>query len=205
MNGGRQPDPSARTRALGRFVAIVKDGVSRRVDSLVERVLLRSNSVGESDERSATTDDADEDTLEVLEQYGFASSIPAGALGIAIAVGADPDHRVVLGFESISGRPATGDGEVAVWAKSGAHVILKANGDIELRPKAGSKVYSGGTVGTEPVAKATSTRAELDKIITLLKTWTVVPNDGGQALKNAAILAFPDGAADVGSTTTEVV
>ena len=71
--------------------------------------------------------------VEHFQHYGFTSVPEPGAQAIALAVGGNRGHLVVI---------ATGDrrhrkkdmqpGEVAVYHKAGGHVYFKVNGDLEL-------------------------------------------------------------------------
>lgn len=62
-------------------------------------------------------------------------------------------------------------------------------------------VYLGaaGAALTDPVALATVARAELQKLVTALKSVVIVPQDGGATLTAAVELAFPGPVADFGA------
>ena len=73
--------------------------------------------------------------------YGFASQPSAGTQGVVVFVGASAP--VVLG-ESAKSAPTLADGEVKIYAKGGASVHLKANGDVLVKPGSGGRVELGG-------------------------------------------------------------
>jgi phage baseplate assembly protein V len=91
--------------------------------------------------------------VEVLEQYGFTSAPPAGAEGVALAVGGDGSHHVVLGLGNRSLRlTGLASGEVALYSEHGQQVVLKASGDIVVVPDTGGNVYLGQDGATKKVA-----------------------------------------------------
>ena len=76
-----------------------------------------------------------------FQPWGFASMPEAGKQVLVVFVGASAPG--VLG-ESAKGAPALGDGEVKIYAKGGASVHLKANGDVLVTPGSAGKVELGG-------------------------------------------------------------
>lgn len=201
----RKAEPEARTRALRRLVEKLLMRVEVRIDEMVGWVKLRSSAGQQGKVPTIVSDDDDAERLTVAEQYGVASSPPAGAKGLAIAVGAEQEQRVIVGVVSPSGRPATDSNEVVLWSSAGQRIHLMANGDILLEPAAGRKVYVGGTGGEAP-AKATVTRSELTKLVAAIKSVTIVAGDGGASIKTAVTAAFPlpDPVADLAAERVEV-
>lgn len=111
--------------------------------------------------------------LESIQHFGFASNPALGAEAIAVNVGADPGHSVVIASQHKDYQPRNlAEGEVCLYTKDGIKVHCKADGITY--------------VGDEPsdfAANATKVDAEFQRIWNMLSTWVVVPNDGGQALK----------------------
>ena len=78
-----------------------------------------------------------------FQPWGFASQPSAGTQGVVVFVAASQSAPVVLG-ESAKDAPALADGEVKIYAKGGASVHLKANGDVLVKPGSGGRVELGG-------------------------------------------------------------
>ena len=72
--------------------------------------------------------------------YGFASQ-PSAKPWLVVFVGAVPP--CVLG-ESAKGALALASAEVKIYAKGGASVHVKANGDVLVKPGSGGRVELGG-------------------------------------------------------------
>ncbi len=82
---------------------------------------------------------------ELFQHYGFTSAPLAGAEYIAIPVGGDSKHTVVIASEDARYRVSLQDGEVAIYSDEGDHVHLKRGRVIEVNTetllvKAGTKV-----------------------------------------------------------------
>ena len=92
-------------------------------------------------------------------------------VSVVVAQGA----RVRIGFEN--GSPS--DPFASLWDTDAAFVTINL----------------GLASNTEFVALADKTDTELGKILSLLQTWTTVPNDGGAALKIAALAVSLDSVA----------
>ena len=73
--------------------------------------------------------------------WGFASLPEARKQALVVFVGASAPG--VLG-ESTKVAPALGAGEVKIYAKGGASVHVKANGDVLVKPGSGGRVELGG-------------------------------------------------------------
>ena len=91
--------------------------------------------------------------LERMQEYGFTSVPLPGAEATVLFVGGRRDHGIVVAVDDRRHRK-TGlqPGEVAVYNNAGAHVLLKADGSIEVH---GTNVVLNG--GTMPVARAGDT------------------------------------------------
>lgn len=72
--------------------------------------------------------------IEHFQPFGFRSIPLVGARAIALAVGAARGHLVAF-VDHPSKRPSgMVDGEVALYDASGTVILLKANGDVEIKP-----------------------------------------------------------------------
>jgi phage gp45-like len=81
------------------------------------------------------------DEVERFQEYGFTSVPLDGAETVLVFVGGRRDHGLALGVEDRRYRIGNlASGEVAVYNHTGARIVFKANGDIELAPKAGQTV-----------------------------------------------------------------
>ena len=94
---------------------------------------------------------ADEDReCERVQPYGLSVVPRAGAEGIALAVGGDRSHTIVIAVDDrryrLTGLAA---GEVALYNDVGASVILKADGSIIATPGGTGKVKLGGSILTQ--------------------------------------------------------
>ncbi len=148
-------------RAIARMVRnVVAEEVRRvrvAVQSSVSRFTLSALNTSGQCARVAgdLRDDEARDDVELLEPYGFTSAPPAGAEGVALSVGGDGGHHVVLALGNRSLRlKGLKSGEVAVYAEFGQSILLNAAGDIILVPKAGRDVLLGDAGATKKVALA---------------------------------------------------
>lgn len=73
-------------------------------------------------------------------------------------------------------------------ARHNGQALPVATGALLTVPPGGSFNVSTGGGTPEPAALASKVNANFDALLNLLQTWTVVPNDGGAALKTAAAL-----------------
>src|SRR5688500_9420098 len=94
-------------------------------------------------------DGEDIDDGERFQQYGFTSVPLAGAEAVVVFPGGDRGHPLVVVVDDRAYRlTGLAAGEVAVYHKDGAKVLLKEGGDIEVTAKAGGRVLindgSGG-------------------------------------------------------------
>lgn len=119
---------SAFTRAMNTFargiVRLVFDG-------------LRAQEV-----QASLTDGETHEDLQRLQPYGFHSSPPVGTECLAVFIGGNRDHGLVVGevFRAASARNLA-SGEVLVFnALTGATARLKADGSIDVTPAPGQSV-----------------------------------------------------------------
>ncbi|WP_312375845.1 phage baseplate assembly protein domain-containing protein [Pseudomonas oryzihabitans] len=71
-------------------------------------------------------------TGELMQQYGFTSAPLAGAEYIALPVGGNSRHTVVIAVDDARYRLTVVDGEVALYSDEGDHVHLKRGRVIEV-------------------------------------------------------------------------
>lgn len=131
--------------------------------------------------------------VQVLEQYGFTSVPPAGSQGLMLCLGGDGAHPVLLGVGNPSTRlPGLGSGDAAMHVGSvatGARVVLRANGSIEIEPGPAAvvSVVPSGDI-TSPLAVARSTdptianTTDVASINTLIGAWNALATGGGGPL-----------------------
>ena len=118
--------------------------------------------------------------LESIQHFGFASNPALGSEAIAVNVGADPGHSVVIASQHKDYQPRNlAEGEVCLYTKDGIKVHCKADGITYV-----------GDSPEDFASNATKTDAEIERIWNLLRTWAVAPNDGGAALQTAANTAY---------------
>lgn len=137
-----------------------------RVDNLVARAVIQLVSDGYKLQRiqSGVLAGEDVDQAERFQEYGFSSVPMAGAEGVALFVGGDRGHPLIVAVDDRRYRP-TGlePGEVTLYHKDGARVVFKDGGDVEVYPGAGGEVRIGSASASDPVA--------LKSDLTALKTW----------------------------------
>jgi phage gp45-like len=95
------------------------------------------------------------DDVERFQEYGFTSVPGSGVEGVAVFVGGNRSHGIVVATEDRENRPTgLNEGEVALYTShNGKRVYLKDDGEVHL-----------GTDPTDPVALAPATKAELEKL-----------------------------------------
>lgn len=91
-----------------------------------------------------------EETREAVERFqnfGFTSVPKAGAECIAVFVGGDRGHPIVVAIDDRRYRlVGLADGEVAMYNEHGDKVHFRANRDIEMTTAANIKATAGGTI-----------------------------------------------------------
>jgi phage baseplate assembly protein V len=92
------------------------------------------------------------DGAEHHQPYGFSSVPLPGAEAVVVFPNGDRAHPLVIAASDRRYRPTGGaGGEVTVYNNTGAKVVIKSNGDIEIHPAPGQSMLVGDT----PVALAT--------------------------------------------------
>ncbi len=93
------------------------------------------------------------DDVEHFQPYGFGSVPENGAEAVALFPNGDRGHPLAVAVADRRYRPTGHEpGEVFIYHKSGAKLLMNEDGDIEIQPATGRKVYvrtSGGSA--EPV------------------------------------------------------
>lgn len=95
------------------------------------------------------------DEVERITPYGLISVPRIGAQGVAVFVGGDRGHPVVVALDDPDARPTGGDpGDTGIYHFSGAEVRINEDGDILASPAPGRKLLvSDGTGTPEPLVK----------------------------------------------------
>lgn len=135
--------------------------LQNRVANLLARAVLRR--VDDSQDLQQLQVDAldgeTRDAVERFQQYGFTSVPEDGAEAAVLFVGGHRDHGIAVAVDDRRHRlKGLAAGEVALYHKDGARVLLKANGSIEVTPKSGQDVVlAGGSAKVGRVGDATGT------------------------------------------------
>lgn len=96
--------------------------------------------------------------VEHAEAYGFTSRPKSGAEAVVVFVGGRRDHGVAVAVGDRRFRLLNLEaGGVAVYNDTGAKIVLRANGDIEVTPKSGQKLKVSGSVEVTGDLTATGT------------------------------------------------
>ena len=125
---------------------------------LIRRVLRQSIDTSTPGVQAQVESLADEvhREVEVLETYGVTACPPDDVPeGLAVFVGGEADHAMVLGWLDRIYRPrGLKPGEVALYSMHGQRVFLDELGQLTLSDKAGSTVLlaQDGTVTITPAA-----------------------------------------------------
>lgn len=132
------------------------------------------------------------DGLERFQQYGLTSVPAPDAEAVVLFVGGRRDVGYVVAVDDRRYRPTgLAEGEVALYNKAGALVVLKADGSIEVNPAPGQVVKLAGEA--DAVALASKVAAELEALKTAIDGWAPIASDGGAALKAALGTLFTGG------------
>lgn len=95
------------------------------------------------------------DEVEHFQQYGFTSNPDVGAEAVVVCVNGSREHALAIAVDDRRYRIRNlGSGEVAVYSKHGATIVLKQNGDVEVTPKSGSKIRLAGDVAVTGTLEA---------------------------------------------------
>lgn len=146
----------------------IKQYVNARIEAAIRQVVLRGRaSAGLYSAEGHAGDPAEPESTTTARRgsrYGFLSETPAGALVTIVRVGAG---NFVAVAEATPGEPTIEDGEVLVWSKAGARVLLNKDGDVVVTPASGRSVRIG-SADAAAVDKVV-TRSELNTILSTIK------------------------------------
>ncbi len=131
-------DRTQRGRAFTRGVRESTADIQAGLDSLIEQATIVGTSGGAGSVPTATTDE--QEPVQVYEAYGFASSPAGSGQALVFAPGGEESARVALGVSTISGRPATAEGDVVLWTDGGHTVALDDDGGVLVTAKDGSTI-----------------------------------------------------------------
>lgn len=125
-----------------RLANLVSRAVLARVDDSAKLQTVQVNVLAEETR----------DGVERFQNYGFTSVPLEGAEAVVVFVGGRRDHGLALAVDDRRHRlSGLQPGEVAVYSETGAAVVLKADGSVEVTPGTGAVVKLAGD--TDAVAK----------------------------------------------------
>lgn len=178
--------------------------LSARVAGIVRRGVL-GGTAGDGTVQVATVADNTRDRAEKFEPYGFASNPESGAECLVFQVNGDPSHVVVLAAGDRSQRVEINAGEVAVYNRHGASIILRANGAIEIDAGPSQAIAIGGTVAGTATFHAAIAELVRSEVIASWTAATPAAGDGGAALKSSALVYLNStGPTDWGASQVQV-
>lgn len=124
------------------FELILRPIVNRIANLVARSVISRTNDAKDMQTLQIGVLESEPiDNAEHFQQYGFSSVPLTGAEAVVIFPGGDHSHPLVVAVDDRRHRPkGLKAGEVTVYHQSGSSILLKDNGSIELRPKAGQTI-----------------------------------------------------------------
>lgn len=117
------------------------------------------------------------DDIEHVQPFGLTSVPEPGSEAVVLFLGGDYDKGMALVTDRRKRPKGMSKGQVALYDSSGHMLKLCNNGTAELMGN------------SDAAALASKVDTEINRIWTVLTGWTVVPADGGAALKTAAATA----------------
>jgi phage baseplate assembly protein V len=133
--------------AIRRAVREMVKPLATQVANLVSRaVVSRVNDGAKLQEvQVGLLADETRDNIERFQQYGFTSVPLEGAEAVVLFVGGRRDHGLAVAVDDRRYRLKDLEpGEVALYHKDGASVVLRADGSVEVTPKPGAVVKLAG-------------------------------------------------------------
>lgn len=194
-------------RLLARALGKLERRIKAKLRSIARRGTLAKITTDGDRQTVQTKGLADDvrDDVEYFEPYGFTSGAPAGSECVILNIGADTAHGVAIMAGGREYRLAgVGEGEVALYHRDGAAVVLRNDGSVEVYGSQGQPVRLGPAGGPPHLAVARATDPVTIPSLTVLQAaiagWAPVAADGGAALKTALAAWL---AADVQDGTIE--
>lgn len=172
--------------------------VEGRTKGIVTRGVISVLNHSLKGQTAKTTGRAQEidDDVEVMEQFGFRSSPPSGSEGILLRIGGAREHIVGILFNNRSLAPdGVLQGETCIYNATGAQVVMRTDGSIEVTPGPGQTVKVGGPTATLAIARATDpvNCPDIAAIQAACTAFVAGPPDGGAALATAIASAITNG------------
>lgn len=131
-----------------------------RIANMVSRCIIQAvnDAAGIQTAQIVCLEGETRDDVERVQQYGFSSAPVSGTEGVVVFVGGRRDHGLIVAVDDRDNRKTgLAEGEVAVYHKDGASLVMKSNGDIEVTPKSGSNiVLNGGSAKVSRVGDNTT-------------------------------------------------
>lgn len=172
--------------SLRQLRAALIDPLTRRLSSMVARAVVQlvTDSGDLQRVQIGVLDGEVIDDAERFQQYGFSSVPLTGAEAVVLFPGGDRAHPLVIAADDRRHRPTgLADGEVAIYAESGASVVIKASGDIEATPASGQKLLVSTGGATEPVVLLSEFEAHVHATGVGPSDTPTAPISGSQALE----------------------
>lgn len=191
--------------------------LARRVANLVGRGVVTSTDDSTKIQLSQVSllDGEVRDEIENFQAYGFTSNPRDGAEAVVVFVGGRRDHGLAIQVADRRYRIRNLEsGEVAVYNDTGAKIVLRASGDIEITPKTGQVIALAGS--SNPVAKGDSMNTAISNLgtaiasaLTTMGAAPAAPMPGSLAVTagasvTAAVLSFNSAAAAALSTKVKL-
>lgn len=154
--------------------------VSRRVANLVGRGVVDATDDSAKIQLSKISllDSEVRDEIEHFQPYGFTSNPRDGAEAVVVFMGGRRDHGLAIQVDDRRYRIRNLEsGEVAIYNDTGAKIVMRASGDIEITPKAGQVVALAGS--SNPVAKGDSLNTAIGNLGTAIATALTTMGAGG--------------------------
>jgi len=191
--------------AMQRMIRPLKTGLSNLVARAVVNLVDDSKKM-QTLQLSVLTEETREG-VERAQNYGFTSVPLAGAEAVVLFVGGRREHGLAVAVDDRRYR-LTGlqPGEVALYHKDGASVVMKADGSIEVTPKPGAVVKLAGE--TDAALKGDAYVSAEATFLDALTTYAVAikavadPLNAATPTLTAAITAFK--AAGTSAKSTKV-
>lgn len=166
--------------SLVELIVKVTDPLRRRLANLVSRGFVKST----DDQPKLQTvqvqvlDGETHDDVERVQPYGLTSVPLQGAEAVVLFVGGRRDHGLAISVDDRRYRIGNlNAGEVAVYNHTGAKIVFKANGDIELEPAAGRVVAIAGQ--SEPAVLGTAFKTAVANALTSIAGALTTMGAGG--------------------------